>query len=61
MIKLTEEEKKSIVMIRELLSKEMQTPKSKIYAWELFDDYVNLDDFTSAAKKIKEGIFDDYN
>ena len=61
MIYLTKEELKSIIMIRELLSKEMQTPKSNIYAWELFDDYVNLDDFTSAAKKIKEGIFDDYN
>ena len=48
-------------MIRELLSKEMKTPKTKIYAWELFDDYVNLDDFTSAVQKIKEGIFDDSN
>lgn len=61
MIYLTKEELNAIIMIRELLSKEMQTPKSKIYAWELFDNYVNLDDFTSAVQKIKEGIFDDYN
>lgn len=61
MIYLTKEELKAIIIIREMLSKEMQTPKPKIYAWELFDDYVNLDDFTSAAKKIKEAIFDDYN
>lgn len=32
MINLTKEELKAIIMIRELLSKEMQTPKSKIYA-----------------------------
>ena len=56
MIKLTEEEKKAIVMIHEMLCKEHQTPNSRIYAWELFDDYVNLDAFTSAVKKIKEGI-----
>lgn len=61
MIYLTKEELKAIIVIRELLSKEMQTPKKKIYAWELFDDHVNLDDFTSAVNKIKEGIFDDYN
>ena len=56
MIKLTEEEKKSIVMIHEMLCKEHQTPNSRIYAWELFDYYVNLDAFTSAVNKIEEGI-----
>lgn len=56
MIKLTKEEKKAIVMLHEVLRKEHQTPKSHIYAWELFDDHVNLDAFTSAVNKIKEGI-----
>lgn len=56
MIKLTEEEKKAIVMLYEMLGDEFQTPETHIYGWELFDEHVNLDAFTSAVEKIQEGI-----
>lgn len=56
MINLTEEECKAIIGLHELLGDEVQTPESQVYAWELFDEYVNLDAFTSAVEKIKEGI-----
>lgn len=56
MINLTEQEKKAIVMLHEMLGKEYETPESRIYAWELFDEHVNLDAFTSAVNKIQDGI-----
>lgn len=56
MINLTEEERKSIIRLHELLGDEVQTPEQQVYAWELFDEYVNLDAFTSAVEKIKEDV-----
>lgn len=52
MINLTEEEKRFIIALHEMLGDEYQTPESHIYAWELFDEYVNLDAFTSAVNKM---------
>lgn len=59
MIKLTEEERKAIITLHELLGNEVKTPESQVYAWELFDEYVNLNAFTSAVGKVMEGIQDD--
>lgn len=56
MINLTEEERKAIIGLHELLGSEVQTPESQAYAWEFFDEYVNLDAFTSAVEKIRECI-----
>lgn len=55
MINLTDSECIALIKVSELMSKRSDTLSLKHgFAWEIFDEHVNLDDFMSAAIKIKE-------
>ena len=55
MINLTDDECIAVIKVSELMSQRFDTLSLKHgFAWEIFDDHVNLDDFMSASIKIKE-------
>ena len=55
MINLSDDECISVIKVSELMSQRFDTLSLKHgCAWEIFDEHVNLDDFMSAAIKIKE-------
>lgn len=55
MINLTDDECIAVIKVSKLMSQRFDTLSLKDgFAWEIFDDHVNLDDFMSAAIKIKE-------
>lgn len=55
MINLTDSERIAVIKVSELMSKRFDALSLKHgFAWEIFDEHVNLDDFMSAAIKIKE-------
>lgn len=59
MINLTNDECIAVIKVSELMRKRFDTLSLKDgFAWEIFDDHVNLDDFMSAARKIEEYNFE---
>lgn len=58
MINLTHDECIAVIKVSELMRQRFDTMSLKYgFAWEIFDDHVDLDDFTSAVIKIKEYNF----
>lgn len=59
MINLTHDECIAVIKVSELMRERFDTLSLKCgFAWEIFDDHVNLDDFMSAARKIEEYNFE---
>lgn len=55
MINLTHDECIAVIKVSELMRERFDTLSLKYgFPWEIFDEHVNLDDFMSAAIKIKE-------
>lgn len=55
MINLTYDECIAVIKVSELMIQRFDTLSLKYgFPWEIFDEHVNLDDFMSAAIKIKE-------